>query len=91
MISPLLLRLVARVLLCGLGVVVTLFFPVRRGLVLEVFLLVVGGLVLETLVHWAAAGEIDPAPGRVMPLSEAGLAHRILESRGNVGKIVLQV
>jgi NADPH:quinone reductase-like Zn-dependent oxidoreductase len=47
--------------------------------------------VLETLVQWAAAGEIDPAPGRVMALSEAGLAHRILESRGNVGKIVLQV
>jgi NADPH:quinone reductase-like Zn-dependent oxidoreductase len=47
--------------------------------------------VLETLVAWAAAGEIQPAPGRVMPLSEAGLAHRLLESRGNVGKIVLRV
>jgi NADPH:quinone reductase-like Zn-dependent oxidoreductase len=47
--------------------------------------------VLETLVAWAAAGEIQPAPGRVMPLAEAGLAHKILESRGNVGKIVLRV
>jgi NADPH:quinone reductase-like Zn-dependent oxidoreductase len=47
--------------------------------------------VLETLVAWAAAGEIEPAPGRVMALAEAGLAHRILESRGNVGKIVLRV
>lgn len=47
--------------------------------------------VLETLVAWAAAGEIQPAPGRVMPLAEAGAAHRILESRGNVGKIVLRV
>ena len=47
--------------------------------------------VLETLVAWAAAGEIHPAPGRVMPLAEAGLAHRLLESRGNVGKIVLRV
>lgn len=47
--------------------------------------------VLETLVAWAAAGEIQPAPGRVMTLAEAGLAHRILESRGNVGKIVLRV
>ncbi|HET9252407.1 MAG TPA: zinc-binding dehydrogenase, partial [Candidatus Eisenbacteria bacterium] len=46
---------------------------------------------LETLVQWAAAGEIQPAPGRVMPLAEAGEAHRILESRGNVGKIVLRV
>jgi hypothetical protein len=56
-ISPLLLRLVARVLLCGLGVVITLFFPVRRGLVLEVFLLVVGGLVLETLVRATALAQ----------------------------------
>ena len=47
--------------------------------------------VLETMVAWAAAGEIQPAPGRVMPLAEAGLAHKILESRGNVGKIVLRV
>jgi NADPH:quinone reductase-like Zn-dependent oxidoreductase len=47
--------------------------------------------VIETLVAWAAEGEIQPAPGRVMPLAEAGLAHRILESRGNVGKIVLRV
>ena len=46
---------------------------------------------LETLIQWASAGEIHPAPGRVMPLSEAGEAHRILESRGNVGKIVLRV
>lgn len=46
---------------------------------------------LETLIAWAAAGEIDPAPGRVMALAEAGEAHRILESRGNVGKIVLRV
>jgi NADPH2:quinone reductase len=47
--------------------------------------------ILETLVGWAAAGEIHPAPGRVMPLAEAGVAHSILESRGNVGKIVLGV
>lgn len=46
---------------------------------------------LETLIGWASAGEIHPAPGRVMPLSEAAEAHRILESRGNVGKIVLRV
>jgi len=46
---------------------------------------------LETLIAWAAAGEIHPAPGRVMPLADAGEAHRILESRGNVGKIVLRV
>ena len=47
--------------------------------------------VLETLVVWATKGEIQPAPGRVLSLADAGLAHRILESRGNVGKIVLRV
>jgi len=47
--------------------------------------------VLETLVQWAAAGEIHPAPGRVMTLAEVAEAHKILESRGNVGKIVLRV
>jgi NADPH:quinone reductase-like Zn-dependent oxidoreductase len=47
--------------------------------------------VLTTLIEWASAGEIHPAPGRVMTLAEAGEAHRILESRSNVGKIVLRV
>jgi len=46
---------------------------------------------LETLIEWSAAGEIQPAPGRVMALADAGEAHKFLESRGNVGKIVLQV
>ena len=46
--------------------------------------------IIETLVGWAAAGEIRPEPGRVMTLAEAAEAHRILESRGNVGKIVLR-
>jgi NADPH:quinone reductase-like Zn-dependent oxidoreductase len=47
--------------------------------------------VLEDLVQLADAGEITPQPGRVMPLAEVGLAHRILQSRANVGKIVLRV
>lgn len=47
--------------------------------------------VLETLLTWAATGEITPEPGRVMPLEGAGIAHRLLERRGNVGKIVLRV
>jgi NADPH2:quinone reductase len=47
--------------------------------------------VLEDLVQLADAGEITPQPGRVMPLSDVGLAHRILQSRANVGKIVLRV
>jgi len=47
--------------------------------------------VLEELVALADAGEITPQPGRVMALSEVGEAHRILQSRANVGKIVLRV
>jgi NADPH:quinone reductase-like Zn-dependent oxidoreductase len=47
--------------------------------------------IVGTLIEWAAAGEIHPAPGRVMALGEANDAHKILESRGNVGKIVLRV
>jgi NADPH:quinone reductase-like Zn-dependent oxidoreductase len=47
--------------------------------------------VLETLLSWTATGEITPEPGRVMPLEDAGIAHRLLERRGNVGKIVLRV
>ena len=47
--------------------------------------------VLEDLVKLADSGEITPQPGRVMPLADVGLAHRILQSRANVGKIVLRV
>jgi len=47
--------------------------------------------VLETLISWTAAGEIKPEPGRVMALEDVGIAHRLLEKRMNVGKIVLRV
>jgi synaptic vesicle membrane protein VAT-1 len=47
--------------------------------------------VLEELVSLADIGEITPQPGRVMALSEAGDAHRLLQSRANVGKIVLRM
>ena len=47
--------------------------------------------VLEELLGMAAEGEINPQPGRVMALEEAGEAHRLLQSRTNVGKIVLRV
>lgn len=47
--------------------------------------------VLEELLAMAAEGEINPQPGRVMSLAEAGEAHRLLQSRTNVGKIVLRV
>lgn len=47
--------------------------------------------VLETLISWVVAGEIKPEPGRVMPLEDVGVAHRLLEKRSNIGKIVLRV
>ncbi|HTM00898.1 MAG TPA: zinc-binding dehydrogenase [Candidatus Omnitrophota bacterium] len=47
--------------------------------------------VLEELVSLADLGEITPQPGRVMGLAEAGEAHRLLQSRANVGKIVLRM
>lgn len=47
--------------------------------------------ILETLIGMAEKGEINPQPGRVLGLEEIGEAHRILQSRGNVGKIVLRV
>lgn len=47
--------------------------------------------VLEELLAMAAAGEINPQPGRVMAMTDVGEAHRLLQSRTNVGKIVLRV
>jgi NADPH:quinone reductase-like Zn-dependent oxidoreductase len=47
--------------------------------------------IIETLLAWSAAGEIRPQPGRVMPLEEVAIAHKMLERRSNVGKIVLRV
>jgi NADPH:quinone reductase-like Zn-dependent oxidoreductase len=47
--------------------------------------------VIEQLIVWSASGEIRPQPGRVLPLEEIAIAHRLLEKRGNVGKIVLRV
>ena len=38
-----------------------------------------------------AAGEIRPIIDRVLPLSEAAQAHRILERSSHIGKVVLQV
>ena len=45
---------------------------------------------IEELIRLSAAGEIHPEPGRVLALDEAAHAHRLLETRRNVGKIVLR-
>jgi NADPH:quinone reductase-like Zn-dependent oxidoreductase len=46
--------------------------------------------ILESLVGAASRGAIHPEPGRVLALEEAWLAHQLLETRRNVGKIVLR-
>lgn len=46
--------------------------------------------VMGDLIAKMEAGEIRPHPGRVMTLDEVGEAHRVLQSRGVVGKVVLR-
>jgi len=41
------------------------------------------------LVAWAADGSLSFLIGRTLPLVEAAEAHRLIESRGTIGKIVL--
>jgi len=46
---------------------------------------------IERLIQLAASGELHPEPGRVLSLGETAHAHRLLETRRNVGKIVLRM
>ena len=46
---------------------------------------------LETVMQFVCDGRLRPSLGRTMPLAEAAEAHRILEERGAVGRIVLTV
>jgi NADPH2:quinone reductase len=43
----------------------------------------------ELLAMWAR-GEIDPLVGATFPLADADAAHALIESRGHVGKVVLE-
>lgn len=49
------------------------------------------GRILQELVELAATGRIAPHIHTVLPLAEAAAAHRLLESRQVMGKIVLAV
>jgi NADPH:quinone reductase-like Zn-dependent oxidoreductase len=45
---------------------------------------------LEKLVDHYREGELRPVIGATFPLEQAADAHRLIESRGNVGKVVLE-
>jgi NADPH:quinone reductase-like Zn-dependent oxidoreductase len=44
---------------------------------------------MRELLDWAAAGRIAPHVDRIFPFGEAAAAHRQLEERRNVGKVLL--
>lgn len=43
----------------------------------------------RALIAWAADGSLSVRIGRTLPLGEAAEAHRLLEGRGTIGKLVL--
>lgn len=45
---------------------------------------------LQTLIGYVASGQVKVTVGHVLPLSRAADAHRLLETRESVGKIVLK-
>lgn len=49
-----------------------------------------GAAAVQTLLECVMAGEIRPRMGFVLPLSQAARAHRLLETRRSIGKIVLR-
>lgn len=45
---------------------------------------------LQALIGYVASGQVEVPLGHVLPLSQAAEAHRMLEERRTVGKIVLK-
>lgn len=45
---------------------------------------------VETLLRWFEAGELEPHVDRVFDLADAPAAHRYLQERRNIGKVVLR-
>jgi NADPH:quinone reductase len=43
----------------------------------------------RTLIEWAADGSLQFRVNRTLPLAEAAEAHRLIEGRGTIGKLVL--
>jgi len=46
---------------------------------------------LRAMQPWIEAGQLHPEIGHILPIEQAGEAHRLLLGRANYGKIVLQV
>jgi len=46
---------------------------------------------MESILLEVSAGRLRPVVARTFPLERAGDAHRYLQSRANVGKVVLTV
>lgn len=46
---------------------------------------------LAAMEPWIAAGQLHPAIGHILPMEQAGEAHRLMLERANYGKIVLQI
>jgi NADPH2:quinone reductase len=44
---------------------------------------------MEMLIGELHAGRIKPVVARTFPLDRAAEAHRFIQSRGNIGKVVL--
>jgi NADPH2:quinone reductase len=44
---------------------------------------------LDELIGYVLAGRLKPLIGAVLPLEDAAEAHRLLESRPTIGKVVL--
>jgi len=46
---------------------------------------------LQAMQPWIAQGKLHPEIGHVLPMEQAGEAHRLLLQRANYGKIVLEI
>jgi NADPH:quinone reductase-like Zn-dependent oxidoreductase len=49
------------------------------------------GAAMQLLLQEAAAGRLDPVVAKTFPLERAADAHRYMQSRANIGKVVLTV
>lgn len=46
---------------------------------------------LDEIFHMYAGGKIKPVIGKSFPLAEAAVAHRYIQERKNIGKVILTV